>query len=251
MALINIKISSVELQAGTVITVVYPDLAINKQKEVNVLFLLHGYSGNNYDWTRYTNLEKIVAEKNLMVVMPDGDNSFYTNSIAGFNYFDFLTKELPQTIENIFKIKLTKENTYIVGLSMGGYGALKAALTYPNKYQGVASLSGTTNIKDIHERLGDRVKVIESIFGTKEHLDKNLEIHELTILTKNLEKEKLDIYLACGTEDFLYQDNLKFKDHLELNNIPYVFKTRAGGHSWDYWGFEIISVINHFFGVSK
>lgn len=248
MALIKIEIASNELASTTNVTVVYPDrLLLNKDNNIDVLYLLHGYTGANNDWTRYTNIEKLVSDKDLLVVMPNGKNSFYTNMEYGGNYFNFLTKELPFVIEKMFNVKHKKENTHIAGLSMGGYGALKAALTYPNKYSSVYSFSGALNIKTIFDRLNGRAKQIEGVFGNKDNLMNNLETHDLFKLSENLNKHSLNIYISCGTEDFLYTDNILFKNHLSNNNIDFIFHEEKGDHNWDFWSSEITKVINTFF----
>lgn len=244
MSLINISYASNILNSNNNITLIYPDNI--KRESVNILYLLHGYSGSNYDWTRYTNIIKLVSDKNLVVVMPDFKNSFYTNMKYGFNYFDYLTEELPSFIEQTFNLKHKKENTYIFGLSMGGYGALKAALTYPNKYNGAASFSGVVNIKNVYDRLINRDKVLNGIFGSKEELLNNLNKHDLFKLTKNI-NNNLKLYLSCGKDDFLYDDNKTFKKHLKENNINHQYVFKDGDHNWDFWNEEINYAINLFF----
>ena len=248
MALIDLSVSSVELQGNTNVVVIYPDHLFNNEKEYNVLFLLHGYSGNNYDWTRHTNLEKLVASKDVIVVMPDGDNSFYTNMKYGFNYYNYIVNELPKLIENIFRVKLTKDNTYIAGLSMGGYGALKAAFSNPDKYKAVGSFSGTADIKKVYDRLLGRTKVLDGIFGSRENLYENIKTHDLFELTSNLKNKELGIYLSCGTNDFLYEDNINFKNHLTAQKISHTFYEEEGSdHNWDFWMSQINVLLNNFF----
>lgn len=251
MALIKIQLSSSELISTKEVTVIYPDQLFNNKDNVNILYLLHGYSGSNNDWVRYTNIEKLVSNKNMIVVMMDGANSFYTNMKYGGNYFNYLTKELPEKIENIFNIKHEKENTHIAGLSMGGYGALKAALTYPNKYGSVFSFSGALNIKTIFSRLEGRKSQIEAVFGSEDDLNNDLHIHDLFELTNNLKNNNLNIYFSCGTEDFLYDDNLKFKKHLEQENISFDYYETKGDHNWTFWSNEIERVIKLYFNEEK
>lgn len=247
MALIKMEFASAELVSTKEVTIIYPDHLFLNKENTNILYLLHGYSGSNNDWTRYTNIEKLVSEKNLVVIMMDGDNSFYTNMEYGGNYFNLLTKELPNKIENLFNLKHTKENTHIAGLSMGGYGALKAALTYPNNYNSVFSFSGALNIRDIFDRLKDRSKQIEGVFGSKEQLKEELHVHDLFELTNNIKNNDLNIYISCGTEDFLYNDNILFKNHLETRKIDFTFYETKGDHNWTFWSNEIERIIKKYF----
>lgn len=229
----------------TNLTVIIPN-NIKKVENIKTLFLLHGYSGSNLDWLRFTTIEKLANEKNIAVVMPAINNSFYANMEYGPNYFDYLTKELPRIVESTFNIKLTKENTYIAGLSMGGYGALKAALTYPEKYQGAASLSGLINVKEIYDNFSDRLKIVNGVFGSKEKLLSKNNPNDLYYLTKNYNND-LELYIACGTEDFLFNQNEEFHKYLEKNNFNHIYKTLKGDHNWDFWNSEIKGVLDYFF----
>lgn len=249
MALINLNIHSNEIAVSTPVTIVYPDLLLN-EKDFNVLFLLHGYTGNNTDWVRYTSIEKLAIEHKVMVVMPSINNSYYTNMEHGYNYFNYYTEELPNIISKMFKVTLRKENTYITGLSMGGYGALKAALSKPDQYNGVAAFSGVLDITKAYVS-DERKDRMFPIFGNKETYNKNKHIHDLFLLSNNLKNKDLNIYISCGTEDFLYQHNIDFHKHLKQNNIKHTYNELPGDHNWDFWGSEIKKALNFFFGAKK
>ena len=229
----------------TQVTIVIPS-DIKEDENIKTLFLLHGYSGAHLDWLRYTTIEKMANLKRIAVVMPAINNSFYANMEYGANYFDYLTIELPKIVESTFNLKLTKENTYIAGLSMGGYGALKAALTYPEKYQGAASLSGLLNVKESFDLFKDRFKIVSGVFGSKEKLLSKNNPNDLYNLIQNY-KNDLDLYIACGTEDFLFNQNEEFHKYLEKNNFKHIYKTISGDHNWDFWNSEIKGVLDYFF----
>lgn len=244
MALIDLKIHSNELMLESNVTIVYPDPLLSKN-DFNVLFLLHGYTGASTDWLRYTDIEKLAYEYNIMVVMPSINNSFYTNMEYGLNYFNYYTIELPNRISELFKVKLTKDNTYIAGLSMGGYGALKAALTNVDNYKAVAAFSG---VLDIKKYIGDlEYKLFKGIFGDLETFNKNRKTHDLFELTKNLENKDLKIYIACGSEDFLIEHNRDFVKHLVDSKIKHVYDETPGDHTWDFWNKEIKKALKYFF----
>lgn len=244
MAYINMNIESKSLDLFVPVTVIYPD---NKFEDLKVLYLLHGYTGNNMDWVLKSDIYKLAIEKEIVVVMPSINNSFYTDMYYGYNYFTYLTKELPEVVENIFKIKHKKENVFIAGLSMGGYGAIKAAFTYPDKYYGAASLSGVLDIKETYQNTGITNSKVIGIFGKGESFTENENVHDLFILSQNLEKEKVKLYISCGTEDFLYHQSIKFKKHLEENKIDFKYYEGPGEHNWQYWNNEIKKVLDYFF----
>lgn len=246
MALINLNVFSEEIEMNTDVTIIYPDSLLNKES-VNVLFLLHGYNGSNNDWLRHSTIEKLATKYNLIVVMPAINNSFYTNMIYGYNYFNYYTKELKDKVSKIFKLNLTKKNTYIAGLSMGGYGALKAALTYPNDYKGVAAFSGVLDIKKSYQSFNNRKMKMIGIFGDEETFNENLSQHDLFLLTNNLHNNNLNIYISCGTEDFLIKHSEDFVNHLKDKKISFTHKFIAGDHNWDFWQEEIKRALSFFF----
>ena len=111
------------------------DLPLQKRK---VLYLLHGLSDNGSAWQRYTNIETIARQYGLVVVMPSIGRSFYTNNPNGQQYFTFLMEELPKYLKDVFGLAPSREDTLIAGNSMGGFGAFKAALNYPERFAAAA-----------------------------------------------------------------------------------------------------------------
>lgn len=241
MALINITTFSETLEQNIDFAVIMPG-----NKNEKVLFLLHGFSGNHQDWIRYTSIERYVEKYGITVIMPSVNNSYYANMEYGYNYFDFVTKELPKIYEKMFNTKLIKKNTYIAGLSMGGYGALKAAFSYPEQYAGVASLSGAIDLLDIIKRgnQDSRIKITKASFG--ENLIYKKE-NDLYYLSKANDLNNLDVIITCGKEDFLYKDNISFKSFVEENNLDFKFILNDGSHTWEYWDENIQIVLKHFF----
>lgn len=240
MALLEIKFHSNKLERHTTINVIKPT-NVKSNDDLQVLYLLHGYSGDYSNWVRFTSIEKFVEGTNFLVVMPSAYNGFYVDHENGEPYFSFLTEELPQFISETFNITQVKENTFIAGLSMGGYGALNAALTYPNKYKKAASLSSVIDIDYLLERsTGVRKAKMESIF-TKDVKEAN-NLH--TLAKKSL--NKIPLYVACGTEDFLFKDNNNFNKHLNEIGYKHIYHTSPGVHSWDYWNEQIVNVLKWF-----
>ena len=112
-----------------------------------VVYLLHGLSDDHTMWCRRTSIERYADKYNMMIVMPDGGRSFYTDSLDNVCYWTFISEELPQTVAALFNISPAPENCFAAGLSMGGYGALKLGLRNPERFAAVAGLSSVTDIK--------------------------------------------------------------------------------------------------------
>ena len=152
MALLEMSFQSDVLGFEQQLAVILPDPRALKLEEngapdtddLTVLYLLHGYHGNHLDWTRYTMLERFVEEsrKKIAVVMPSGLTYYYADMARGWKYFTYIAEEVPLLAKSYFHISAKPENTHVAGLSMGGAGSVKLALTYPERYATVSSFSG-------------------------------------------------------------------------------------------------------------
>jgi enterochelin esterase-like enzyme len=105
-----------------------------------VLYLLHGHSDDHTAWQRWTSIERYVEGLNLAVVMPAGYLSFYTDMAYGPRYGQFISEEVPAVVHDLFPLSSEREDTFVAGLSMGGYGAFKLALTYPERFAAAAKM---------------------------------------------------------------------------------------------------------------
>lgn len=240
MARLKINFSSIELSRSTELYVIKPDY-LNKYKPIRLLYLLHGYTGSHSDWMFYTNLEKHVVGLNMIVVMPNAYNGYYTNASYGVNYFNYLAIELPKFIHSLFNLEIDPKHTYIAGLSMGGYGALKAALTYPEYYSKSASFSGALDLKNVDSNSPMGIRTLfQNTFG-KPFEDQN----DLFYLAKQ-NKKPPKMYISCGTEDFLIEHNRAFHNHLNTLNIKHTYVERPGDHNWVFWEEELLEAIKFF-----
>lgn len=199
--------------------------------DIPVLYLLHGFTEDHTAWIRRTALERYLLDKNLIVVMPNCHRSFYIDMQSGPAYFRFLSEELPQLVQSMFPVSDKREDTFAAGLSMGGYGAFKLALTCPDKFAGAASLSGAMDINMVFEE-GEHMSEADAVFGDAVKPENDL----YTLLDKCAAKGCTPyLYQACGTEDFLYQYNVVFRDYAEKIVSNYTYRQSAGAHSWDFW----------------
>lgn len=232
MALFNCELFSTTMNMATAVRVILPDTC--EMSEAEVLYLLHGLSDNSTAWTRFTSLERYLRGRNIAVVMPEVQRSWYCDMENGLPYFTYISQELPRQMQRYFGLSREKEKNYIAGLSMGGFGALKTALTYPERYAVVGSFSGALDLKamlEIRRSDGQYVREATAILGSDRAVGPENDLRRLVKTAENLPK----IYLSCGEEDYLYDINQKFHDDLTEKGIPHRYDHRPGDHRWDFW----------------
>lgn len=215
----------------------------NSQKPAyRVLYLLHGYSDDHTSWQRWTSIERYVEGMNLAVVMPNVHLSFYADMARGNNYWQFISEEVPAVVRDQFQVSSARADTFAAGLSMGGYGALKLALTYPERFSAAASLSGSTDIcrllaRDYNDRENRQyVANLHNVFGEDLNAVAGSE-HDLFALAEKVSKRDVQprLYQCCGDKDFLYNDNLHFRDHARQLSLNLTYEDGPGEHNWAYW----------------
>lgn len=203
-----------------------------------VLYLLHGLSDDHTIWCRRTSIERYAAEYDVVVVMPNADRSFYTDMKNGYRYWTMLSEELPEIVCSFFPVSSQREDTFAAGLSMGGYGALKLALRRPDRFAGAVGLSSVTNIQRLLESAEwerNRDELINIFGSVSEVISRGNDLFDLASKALNAPKVP-KILTICGTEDFLYQDNLAFRDHMRKINYPnYEYLEGPGSHQWNFW----------------
>lgn len=244
MAFLTLHLRSNALDLNTTVNVILPQ-DVKKDEKLKVLYLLHGYIGDHTDWMRYTSIERYAWNYRLAIVMPAVNNSYYTDTVSGLNYFTYVSKELPDMITSLLPISSKKEDNYVAGLSMGGYGALKIALTYPERYSKAASLSGALDLDSIRELASQepRNTWFNAVFGLKPSQNTSSDLKYLIDLHLKHDVKLPDLFIACGTEDFLYQDNKKFIQFLNLKNVNHTYYESPGSHDWGFWDFYIQKVL--------
>lgn len=220
-----------------------------KKEKHPTLYLLHGMSDDHSIWLRRTSIERYVADKGLAVVMPAVHRSFYTDMERGYKYWTFVSEELPEIMRSFFPLSDKREDNFAAGLSMGGYGAFKLALRCPDKFAAGASLSGAvdmvTRTKGVNDPLEPLSLEMKNVFGDKgcvEGSDNDL-MHLLEKVAAS-EGPKPMLYQCCGTEDFLYENNLRFKELAERLPIDYTYEEGPGTHEWGYWDRQIQRVLD-------
>lgn len=210
-------------------------------QEPPVLYLLHGLSDDDTAWTRYTSIERYAAELGIAVVMPQVHRSFYTDEVQGHRYWTFLSEELPRIVQRFFRVSPRREDTFVAGLSMGGYGAFKWALRRPGRFAAAASLSGVLDIAARAEspRSEDDLRMFQRVFGGAALSGTENDLNFL--IERAAEWPRL--YFCCGTEDVLYPGNLAFLDVCKARNVTVTTDFGPGEHDWAYWDGKIRDVL--------
>jgi len=236
MALIHVQFFSNVLRQCMQLEVILPHLKTDthgaapvRTKPYPTLYLLHGLSDDQTIWTRRTCIESYAQDAGIAVVMPSTGRFWYSDCPAG-NYFTYVAREVPQICRQFFpNMSVRREDTFVAGLSMGGYGAWKLALSCPETFSAAASLSGALDLErarsicEIRELLGHDVP------GSRDDLFYLAD--QLLQSGKTLPR----LFQWCGTEDFLYADNLRVRDHFQNAGFDLTYTESPGNHSWGYW----------------
>ena len=255
MALIDCKFFSETLGMCSSLRVILPETTETRSGDVGVsragqpgfrghptLFLLHGLSDDESIWTRATSLERYVAPLGLAVVMPNVHRSFYSNMRHGYRYWDFVSRELLDKVRDFFPLSRAREDNFVAGLSMGGYGAFKLALSLPQTFAAAASLSGVADVTAFRDA---RTADYELVFGAggpergSEH-----DLFQLATSLAASAEPRPRLLQCCGTEDFLLAQNRELRDHLQLLGFDYRYEEAPGLHDWAYWDKTIARTVS-------
>ena len=253
MALCEIRLYSEALGMQTTVNVVIPQK--NTAGEIGVdgkadrekykcLYLLHGLSDDHSIWLRRTSIERYAQKYGICVVMPCAGRSFYTDMKYGGKYYTYIAKELPRQMQEFFSISEKREDNFIAGLSMGGYGALKIGLRECDRFCAAAGLSSVADIAVCKERFK---QTFIPIFGEELIIDEDDDILRL-VEKVNGNPNKPRLYLGVGTEDFLYADNLKLKEKLDGLDFDFTYRESKGNHNWEFWDEYIQYVLKWMLG---
>lgn len=220
MAKIQCNVISYTLQRTVDIDVILPSVTIpesmfNKgkvhhdySKKLPVLYLLHGFGNNHAQWCGYTNVELYAEERQIAVVMISGENKKYIDQNDDL-FAKFIQNELPEFITQVFPISTRKEDTYIAGLSMGGFGALYHGLSHPEKYGAFGAFSPGIKMD------GNPIDIFEVL---------------------DTSSVDIPLYMSCGDQDFLYDTNLEFLDSLKEKGVDVTWVSEPNyEHEWRFW----------------
>ncbi|MCX4316971.1 MAG: alpha/beta hydrolase family protein [Lachnospiraceae bacterium] len=265
MALMQVDFHSKTLQMEASLSVIMPE----KQQGVGVtpflregrhpvLYLLHGTSGDHTDWERWTSIERYASKKGIAMVMPGAQLSAYANMVYGERFFDYIAEELPEFMKAYFPISDRREDTFICGLSMGGYGALKIGLSKPEQYAAIGTLSNGNHAYMLEgvpkellespagEQLFKRFKLCWGLERGETPIGTEQDIFYLAERNRTKGQVLPEIFAACGTEDHNYKMASQMRDFflgLPGNPYHYTYHEESGGHTWEFWDKWIVAYL--------
>jgi S-formylglutathione hydrolase FrmB len=246
MALVRCDFFSDVLEVGTSMTVLLPQVS-EEQIGVTaprssagdgfpVLYLLHGLSDDCTAWLRYTSIERYAGEHGVAVVMPQVQRSFYADEAHGSRFWTHLSEELPEVVGSFFRVSPRREDTFVAGLSMGGYGALKWALHQPQRFAAAASLSGALDVRTL---LPERQEIFQRVFDGRITADDDL----FALLGRHAAADLPRLYVGCGTEDHLVEGSRRFIEAAQRAGVDVRTDWRPGEHEWSVWDAMISDVL--------
>ncbi len=253
-------VKSAILNRSVKYTIYLPADYDRSERTYPVVYLLHGYTDDQTGWLQFGEInryaDKAIADgiiPPMIIVMPNGDSSFYINSYDGKeNYEDFFIKEFMPTIEKTYRIKAEKKFRGVAGLSMGGYGSLIYSLKYPQLFAAAAPLSAAViSDDDIVATADDRW---ENTFGQlygrglkgKDRLNKAWYDNAILkiVETKTADDlKKVRYWIDCGDDDFLTKGNSLLHILLTEKRVPHEYRVRDGAHNWTYWRTGIVDAL--------
>lgn len=252
MAVFRISYFSNELNKDCQMNVILPqstaDTPFSKEEleDIPVIYLLHGMGGNHDSWLSYTNIERLLKQTAVAVVLPNADLSWYSETNYGLNYYAALINDLPMIVSEFFpQISTKREKTFVVGLSMGGFGAYKVGFS-SEKFSYVASLSGAFDISGSNKILKSFAKEQYWNGILDEQIDYTTSENNLLYLAKrklNNKEAMPRFYAWCGEQDFLFEDNEKMIADLNQLGIAVTYSKSSGKHDWYYWDKQIEDVL--------
>lgn len=241
---------SESLALSTSMTVLLPQRAAGqigmagtvREHGTPVLYLLHGLSDDDTIWLRRTSIERYVADLGIAVVMPQVHRSFYTDMANdGGRYWTFVADELPRLVADSFQVSTRREDTFVAGLSMGGFGAFKLALHRSDRFAAAGSLSGCLDVASFG-RVPGREAVVTNIWGAAGPAGTEDDL--VTVLAEADPATLPALWATCGTEDGLLAHQRAFVAAAGERGIEVVADEQPGEHTWGFWDTHIQRFLN-------
>jgi S-formylglutathione hydrolase FrmB len=237
MAVITLDFRSKALKMSTTVTMVLPDsvrIGDIPVSDRNCLYLLHGLSDDSSSCLRLSKIELYAQEAGIVIVMPSAGRSMYCDNIYGQNYFSYIAQELPEYLNLVFGIKGEKDKTFIAGISMGGLGASRIALTYPERFTAVGLFSGLLNLKLMLPVMSDEQKNdFAFMLSEVEDID-NSPLDPINLLDAKKHSD-LKFYIYCGRQDDLFPLTITFMEKAKSLGLNVVSCIEDGIHDWYFW----------------
>lgn len=220
-----------------------PQISYKDKPELfKTVYLLHGFSGNSNDWLVNTRIRKIASDRNIAIIMPSGENSFYVDhEDRQLLYGSFIGDELVKVTRKMFPLSNKREDTWIAGLSMGGFGSVLVGSQFADTFGGIISLSGGFVIDDIlspeppaYLQTNSRA-YYESVFGNLSEL-KGSHKDPLAMAVKAHKQRNFPLlYMACGVDDYIFKSCEAMKNDLTSQGVKVHWVADEGVHDWVFW----------------
>lgn len=217
----------------------------NSSERFPVVYLLHGLTGHYDNWTDKTRVARLTGSADFIIVTPEGEDGWYTDSATKPNdkYDSYIVKELIPEVDKKYRTIADRDHRAIAGLSMGGFGSLKFGLKYPEMFVLAGSFSGALGAASITEKNfpGAIGKTIDAIFGPdgSDVRKANDPFAIVRSATPDQIRKFPFLYLDCGTEDFLFQNNREFDSLLIEKKVSHEFRELPGAHNWIFWDAQV------------
>lgn len=222
----------------------------NYEEGMKVVYLLHGAYGNHSSWVRFSNIERYLQERNMVGVMVSSGNNFYQDMYKGLKYHKYITEELPAMMQALFPVSKKREDTFVAGFSMGGYGAWYMGLSRPDVYSKAASLSGALDLAGLLEGINngavDGPFPLDAIWEDPTKIEGS--DSDLFALYKKDKENGLvpDLYQGCGKDDFLFAMNNDVNKRFQEMGAEVTYRVGEGMHNWDYWDSQLRDMLDWF-----
>ena len=267
MATVTFSIYSHSLHRSTDVTAIipaekpaFPGTPFDPDQPFRTIYLLHGYSGSHADWLHGSKISQLAQMHRIAVICPAGENSFYVDEPSrDANYATFICDELVDFTRRVFPLSREREDTFIGGLSMGGYGALRNGFKYNETFGGIVALSSaliTDGIAMMPDEpapspapgggggMGMSPSYFIHCFGKPSQiLGSDVDPKALAARLMEGSGPRPRLYMACGAEDFLIEPNRSLHQHLESVGYPHKYTEGPGTHSWEYWDLHIAEAL--------
>ena len=240
------KFSSPALEREVTYRALFPEDYDRDTLPYPALYLLHGLYGDRTNWTTLTKIADYARPYKIVIVMPDAGNSWYVNSVSDSKdrFEDFIANDLTSEVERSHRVIPRRESRAIVGLSMGGYGAIKFALKNPAGFVFVGSMTGALSAPgDLANQMPEFRDGLLTVFGAAGH--PNRARNDVFALAAHADPTALPyFYLDCGISDGFLQTNRDFAALLQKRGIPYEYHELPGAHEWEYWDSRLTTMLS-------
>lgn len=224
---------------------------MSQLEDYKVMILLHGANNDRAEWLLKSQIYDLVKELPIVVFMPSGKNSFYVNTANGYDYMDYITKEIPEFIKKHFRVSRDRRDWLIAGESMGGYGAAVCGLNHVEQFGNVGIMSGALDIVAI---MGQKEKSpafrMELVFGDNMEVLAESSLNVMKYCREMPEADRPRIFLCCGKQDFLYSMNEQFYREIK-NGYDVTYTEGDGNHDFAYWNERLKELIPWFMADNR